>query len=51
MAVQNNFSSHWCVLPSGAKRRKARPGAAGAPVEGGGAAYNGQGWGWRPKGS
>ena len=25
MAVQNNSSSRWCALPSGAKRRKARP--------------------------
>ncbi len=28
MAVQNNSSSHLWGLPSGAKRRKARPGAA-----------------------
>jgi len=33
IAVQNIFSSRVCVLPSGAKRRKARPGASrcGAP--------------------
>ena len=29
IAVQNIFSSRVCVLPSGAKRRKARPGADG----------------------
>ncbi len=36
MAVQDNFNSRLCGLPSGAKRRKARPGASrgGAPQGG-----------------